>query len=136
MRDFGELNGLSSVTLQVLKGFDDTGQPLVGTGSEPTGQPSKSLISLSLEDVGCELATTSLEGSNHVLVLGRIQPALPTADVDGERLVLEAEKEIVLRCGKSSITLTADGRVNVKGKQLLSRADGQNRVQGASVQLN
>lgn len=58
------------------------------------------------------------------------------ADVDGETLVLSARREIVLRCGKSSITLTRAGKVLIRGDYLLSRSSGVNRIKGGSVQIN
>jgi len=51
-------------------------------------------------------------------------------------LVFEAEKEIVLKCGKSSITLTKAGKVLIRGAYLLSRSSGANRIKGGSVHLN
>lgn len=55
---------------------------------------------------------------------------------DGERLVFEANKEVVLRCGKGSITLRSDGKVMVKGTQIISRSSGSNKIKGATVNLN
>ncbi len=57
-------------------------------------------------------------------------------DVDGERLTFTAKKEIVLKCGKASITLTKAGKILIKGEYLLNRASGVNRIQGGSVQIN
>jgi hypothetical protein len=57
------------------------------------------------------------------------------AEVDG-RVELVGQREVVLRCGPASIRLTPDGRVTIRGTRILSRADGPNRVQGASVELN
>jgi hypothetical protein len=57
-------------------------------------------------------------------------------EVEGKRVVLSAADEIVLRCGKSSITLTRAGKVVIRGAYLLSRASGVNRIKGASVQIN
>jgi hypothetical protein len=57
-------------------------------------------------------------------------------DVDGDRLVLTGEREIVLRCGKASLTLTADGKVLLKGAYVVSHATGTNRIRGGSVQIN
>jgi len=57
-------------------------------------------------------------------------------DIDGKRIVLEADKEIVLRCGRSSITLGANGKIVVKGKDLVSRASAANKIKGASVNIN
>jgi len=56
--------------------------------------------------------------------------------VDDERLVLTAKREIVLRCGKASITLTRAGKILIHGEYLLSRASGVNRIKGGSVQIN
>jgi hypothetical protein len=58
------------------------------------------------------------------------------ARVDGERVVFTAEKEIVLQCGKASITLTRAGKILIRGAYLLARSTGVNRIQGGSVQIN
>ena len=58
------------------------------------------------------------------------------AELDGERLVFTADKEIVLRCGDASITLTKAGKVIIRGSYLLSRSSGVNRIKGGSVQIN
>ncbi len=57
-------------------------------------------------------------------------------EADGERVVLEGKKEIVLRCGKASITLTADGRIVLKGVELVSSASETNRIKGSRVKIN
>jgi hypothetical protein len=62
--------------------------------------------------------------------------AQPTVENDGERLVFEADKEIVLRCGQSSITLTRAGKILIRGAYVLTRSSGVNRIQGGSVQIN
>jgi hypothetical protein len=56
--------------------------------------------------------------------------------VDGERVVLEAKQQIELRCGESSITLRKDGKILIKGTDLVSRASRGNRIKGASVEIN
>lgn len=52
------------------------------------------------------------------------------------QLVFEAGEEITIACGNSSITLRRDGRVVIKGTELVSRASGTNKIRGATVQLN
>ncbi len=59
-----------------------------------------------------------------------------TVHVDGKRVVLEGQEEVVLRCGEASITLTRNGKVVIRGKYLLSRSSGVNRILGGSVQVN
>ncbi|RYF47599.1 MAG: hypothetical protein EOO27_37130 [Comamonadaceae bacterium] len=57
-------------------------------------------------------------------------------DADGERMILSAKQQLVLRCGKASITLTRAGKVLIQGAYVSSRSTGVNRVKGGSVQLN
>jgi hypothetical protein len=56
--------------------------------------------------------------------------------IDGRRVTFDAKDEIVLRCGKASVTLTKAGKVLIKGAYLLARSSGVNRIKGASVQIN
>ena len=55
---------------------------------------------------------------------------------DGERVRVEASEELLLCCGKASITLRANGRVIVRGTQVESRAKGLNRIKGGAVAIN
>lgn len=57
-------------------------------------------------------------------------------DADGERLLVTAKNQMVLRCGKASITLTQAGKVLIDGTYVSSRSSGVNRIKGGSVQLN
>lgn len=57
-------------------------------------------------------------------------------ETDGERLVVDAKQQLVLRCGKARITLTAAGKVLIEGSYVSSRSSGVNRIKGGSVQLN
>ena len=71
------------------------------------------------------------------IILGLVRDRLPAqATVDGQRLELTAERDITLRCGKSSLTLTRDGQISLEGEAVLSRAQGVNRIIGGSVQIN
>jgi hypothetical protein len=70
-----------------------------------------------------------------------LQPApvptpLVSAQVDDQRIVLTAEREIVMRCGEASITLTRAGKVLIKGKYVLSGSSGYNKIKGAVVDIN
>ena len=80
------------------------------------------------------------------IIHDRIEPAPPEVKsdrynseevkIDGETVTLDANKEIVLRCGKASITLTRAGKVLIRGAYLLNRSSGVNRIRGGSVQIN
>ena len=64
------------------------------------------------------------------------KPAQVEVDADGQRMVVNARDQLVLRCGKASITLTKAGKVLIEGSYVLSRSTGVNRIKGGSVQLN
>lgn len=95
---------------------------------------AQSLVPVTPASIGRLVALTMMD--DEPLILGLIQPLLPEVEKDGETLILEARQEMILRCGAASISMTADGRVTIRGTQLLSRSEGANRVQGATVQLN
>jgi hypothetical protein len=64
-------------------------------------------------------------------------PAKPTeAHVDGKRVVLEGDQEVVLRCGDASITLRRDGKLVLRGAYIETTAKGLNRIRGGSVKIN
>jgi hypothetical protein len=63
-------------------------------------------------------------------------PTQVDVTADGERLMVTAKEQLVLRCGKASITLTKTGKVLIEGAYVSSRSTGVNRVKGGSVQLN
>lgn len=138
---------LDGVVIGVLLDVPQAASPVVafpGCPSE-TGIAATTTTALSREDIGAQVALMFVAGDPSLpLVIGRIQrlPQVPAATpaavahVDGERLEFSAEREIVLRCGKASITLTREGKVLIKGAYLSSRSSGVNRIKGGSVQIN
>ncbi len=80
------------------------------------------------------------------VICDRIEPAasavtmdrnnLDAVKIDGETITFDGKKEIVLRCGKSSLTHTRAGNILVRGAYRLSRSSGVNRIKGGSVQIN
>jgi len=64
------------------------------------------------------------------------RPGSVEMDVDGERLVVTAQEQLVLRCGQASITLTKEGKVLIQGTYVSNRSSGVMRIKGGSVQLN
>ncbi len=141
----------SAVTIGVLLGFDDRGEALVA-GRPGDRLPARSLVPLGLAELGREVVL-AFEGGDpgKPIIMGLVQPPRPRRTdpskapddarpvevrVDGERLLLTADKEIVLRCGEASITLTRAGKVLIKGAYVLSRSTGMNRIQGGVVHIN
>ena len=58
------------------------------------------------------------------------------ADVDGKRVRVTAQDEIVLECGPASVTLRRNGRVIIRGTYVETRSEGTNRIKGGQVQIN
>ena len=139
---------LDGVVIGVLLGFTESGRPLVAFpgNQNKTGIQASSTAVLNHDDIGREVALL-FEGGNPEcpIVIGRIQhpeeivaPEMQPVIVekDGDRLLLKAKDEITLKCGKASITLTRAGKIIIRGKYLLSRSSGVNRIKGGSVQIN
>jgi hypothetical protein len=55
---------------------------------------------------------------------------------DCYELRFDAKERIELRCGTSSITLQRNGKIILKGVEILSRAAKQNKIKGAVVRIN
>ena len=49
---------------------------------------------------------------------------------------IEANKSIMISCGKASIALSQDGRVEIRGTAVVQHSTGLNRIRGASVKIN
>lgn len=86
------------------------------------GEPSRPVIMGLLHNCGSSAATTQL---------GHVEVSL-----DGERMIVSARSELVLRCGKSRLTLREDGRIEISGETIVTKATGANRILGGSVELN
>jgi hypothetical protein len=132
------------VTIGVIASADASG-PCVDWPGNPAGAPVRALSTAALGRgaVGREAALLFADGDPaSPVVIGLVQKApvdrarLPDARLDGERIVLEAAREIELRCGRASITLTRAGKILIRGAYVSSRASGMQRIKGASVQIN
>lgn len=56
--------------------------------------------------------------------------------LNGKKIILTGQEEIVLKCGKASITMTKAGKIIIRGAYLLNRSSGVNKIKGGSVQIN
>lgn len=115
---------------------------------------ARSTASFSKDDIGSEVALM-FEGGDlrKPIIIGRMfqqdqsrRNILKNISIDGEKdidahidgtkISINARKEIVFRCGKASITMTQAGKILIRGKYILSRSTGVNRLKGGSIQLN
>ena len=137
--------GLDGIVIGKLTATDSQAVSVVFPGN-PSNAPvvARSTIALGPRDVGRDAALMFERGDwRRPVVLGLLNRPLPdvgrgTRDIvlDGERMVLTAEREIQIRCGKATITLTRAGKILIRGAYLLNRSSGVNKIKGGSVQIN
>ncbi|MEO0558952.1 MAG: hypothetical protein AAF170_12290 [Bacteroidota bacterium] len=89
-------------------------------------------------------------GSDMGYVLGRVSTASPTPSdvritmpgkvdtvrINGKRIHIQADDEIVLECGDGRIRIDRRGKVTVLGRDVTSRARHSHKIKGASVAIN
>jgi hypothetical protein len=134
---------------ELLALADESKTPLVRYPGQPGSQalPACSTVDLHGPHIGQPVVLIFEQGDPmRPIVMGVLRgktgwpldekPAQVDVDADGERLIISAKEQLVLRCGKASITLTKAGKVLIEGAYVLSRSTGVNRVKGGSVQLN
>lgn len=140
----------SGVVIGELIGMTDDGRtPLVvyPGQSESRAIGARSTMDVHGDHIGMQVVLV-FEGGDPTkpIVMGVLRDSHPSAlerrpgqvevDSDGERMIVSAKEQLVLRCGKARITLTRAGKVLIEGAYISSRSSGVNRIKGGSVQLN
>jgi hypothetical protein len=140
---------IDGMVVGTLVAFLDPYRPLVIYPGQPgtAALVARATVDLYAEHIGDEV-TLLFENGDPLkpIVSGRIR--VPTAwpsterppqvdvDADGKRLTVSAKDQLVFRCGKASITLTAAGKVLIQGAYVSNRSTGVLRLTGGSVQIN
>ncbi|MEX8519914.1 MAG: DUF6484 domain-containing protein [Leptothrix sp. (in: b-proteobacteria)] len=139
---------LQSPVVGKLHGFDLLEQPLISNIPLCPGQvlPARTTVPLKRAMIGRDVVVWFDSGElQSPIIMGVIEIHPPmdqspepgiTVQVDNERYVVQAEREIVLRCGDASITLTRAGKVIIKGNYIMSRSTGYNKIKGAAIDIN
>jgi hypothetical protein len=150
--EVGTLSGsLSGAVVVRLQGFDLQDHPLLSGVPGLPGEivAARSTVPLARAQIGSRVVVVFEGGYRRKPILIGTLPDKPaviegpgvrspvaSAQPEAERLVLSAEREIVLRCGDATISLTRAGKVIIKGKYIISRSTGYNRIKGAAVDIN
>jgi len=140
---------IAGIVIGRLIGFRESSVPLVVYAGQPgvVAIPARSVVDLHGGHIGRDVVLMFEHGDpNSPIVMGSLrgsdawplpeQPGQVEIDVDRQRLIISAAHELVLRCGEASITLTREGRVDIRGTYVVSHAKGVNRIKGGSVQIN
>ena len=151
-REDGSLpaGGIHGVVVGTLLALADNGQTaLISFPGQPgrAAVRARSLVDLHGPHIGQSVALMFEQAdATRPIVMGVLRgrfgwplaqtPATVDVDADGERMIVSAKEQLVLRCGEASITLTKSGKVVINGSYVLTRSSGVNRIKGGSVQLN
>lgn len=99
------------------------------TGSEPglvleVGSPVLVLTPATADESGC--------------VLGGLGPYLPPKQHTGPpaEVTLEASQNLTFKCGDSSMTLGRDGKILIKGVDIVTRASRTQKIKAGTVHIN
>ena len=129
---------VSVTDTEVLVAFDHDLQDIVPSDFLQTSDGAQ----LKLQPGDVVLVWRPAEDAQRAVIFGRITaPAAPVPPTDGaaeipDTLVLEARESLTLRVGNGSITIRADGKILIKGKDLVSHAQRMNRIRGGAVAIN
>ncbi|MDE2454675.1 MAG: hypothetical protein KGL43_13870 [Burkholderiales bacterium] len=92
------------------------------------------LAGFTLEPGDAVLVARPGAGMGRAVVLGRVgRYKAPEAPA---RLELEATESLSLRCGEARVELRADGRLMLRGEDVLLRAKGTQRIRAGHVAIN
>ena len=139
-----------------IVGIDGEGRPLLSIDGDREYRVARSLMQLPAAPAdfdGLPDVAIAFEGGDRdlPLIVGWIHDRLvsgtpepsPTQEttkreavIDARRVTFRADNEIVLECGASSIVLTKDGHIVIKGAHVVSRSSGVNKIKGATVNIN
>jgi Domain of unknown function (DUF6484) len=140
----------TGAAMGTLVGFTESGDALIRMDVHGENLVARSIAVLADGDVGHDVALVFEEADSlRPIVLGVLRtsarppernPGVASLscnlEIDRKSIELRAERQIVLRCGSASVTLKCDGRIIVRGTDILSRSTGLNRIKGGAVEIN
>jgi hypothetical protein len=146
---FAIASGTGLVVGELVAMLENGMTPLVtyaGQGGS-AAVPARTVVDLNGSHVGKQVALAFENGDPaRPIVMGVIRsggnwpldsrPPNVVLDADDSRLVVSAKQQLVLQCGKASLTLTKEGKVLVQGTYISIHSSGVNRLKGGSVQIN
>jgi hypothetical protein len=141
---------IAGVVTGVLIGFADDGRtPLVLFQGQPGQAALRAACTVDLQGqhIGRQVALMFEHGEpRRPVVIGLLRgagewplagpPGHVEVDSDGERLIVSARQQLVLKCGKASITLTKAGKVLIRGTYVSNRSSGVVSIAGGAVKIN
>ncbi|MEQ1833828.1 MAG: hypothetical protein ABL977_12300 [Candidatus Eisenbacteria bacterium] len=136
-----------------LEGLDDEGRvcfrPEGATESEPAAVATGIADAILLRAVRNQArarAVRTADSNPGWVIIGLVRERLASDAInrkgalevrhEGESLHLEADRDLTLVCGKATLTLRFDGRIEINGTHILTASRGPHRIKGATVAIN
>ena len=133
------------IIIGVLVKIDESG-PHVEFPTNVSGLPvaARSTTSLQKSDAGREVAMMFEFGDlTRPLIIGLIQPHRPLepsksvlSHIQADRIVLEANGDIVLKTKRAKLVLRENGDIEIHGRRIVSRARTLQKLLAPSLKLN
>ena len=83
---------------------------------------------------GDQMLVAPPQGGAPAVALGRIGRYVAPAPSD--HVTIEASQSLTLKCGDASVDLRADGKLMIRGDDVLLRAKGTQRIRAGTVAIN
>ena len=141
--DTSQVNG---IVIGTLSGFGESGEsgvPFVEFPLNPSRHPlpSRSTVELNEHHIGREVALMfEMNDVRKPIIIGLMHVPGNHAAVEvkneEEILKISAETEIHICCGESFIRMNKNGKIEIRGNDILSQAARNNRIRGGSIGLN
>jgi hypothetical protein len=121
---------------------------MTGGGVQIAWRGRGEAVEAELDDgVDAELVRRAMAGGDRVLVeidpalgplvVGVVQRRIPEkVEIRGETVVIEAEREILLRTGRGAMRIREDGDIEVVGSRISTMSRGLFRIVGRVLRLN
>jgi len=132
-------SSVPSGSIATFSGIAPDGALLVELSPDSVPLCAVSTVALAAEEIGSRVVVIFDQGDpSRPIIIGRIQErtGIAVAPAANERRVIEASRQIELRCGEASIVLTSAGKVLIRGAHVVSRSRGANKIKGAIVDIN
>ena len=133
---------VDGVVVGKLTGFNAAGLPLVDFYLNALSSPvqARAVLELTEAHAGHQVALMFEESDpRRPIIMGLMNndsKGTFEIEADGQRRIIEAEGEILFRCGKSSILMKENGEIEISGRDIMSRASRNHKIRGGTIHLN
>jgi hypothetical protein len=124
------VTGIVGGQVQIL--WRGRGTPLTAKVDEGV---DRELVSRAM--VNGDAVLVEVEAGSAPVIVGVIQTRIPaTMELKAQKVVIDAEQEVLLKAGRAAMRLREDGDVEVVGSRILTASRGLFRIVGRVLRLN